>query len=177
MGDLGSIEPLCIRVDSLWKRYAFFFNKVVIFYYPLFFYGYELNCFICVLMMISRLGTTGFMSNSFESLSSSTLMKSFPTVVPIAPRKQLPDNTDPARKTNLCNQCSQNYEQELAKHVPKNLEKPSTDDVEATNQQSLPPWLKNATTNDQSALCPVLITTDYFLTLDWKTELFVFVLF
>ncbi|CAN1223042.1 Protein SUPPRESSOR OF MAX2 1 [Linum grandiflorum] len=73
--------------------------------------------------------------------------------VPITPLKQLPNNQDPARKTKLCDQCNQNYEQELAKHVPKNIEKPSTDDVssEATHQQSLPPWLKNATTNDLAA--------------------------
>ncbi|CAN1223052.1 Protein SUPPRESSOR OF MAX2 1 [Linum grandiflorum] len=101
--------------------------------------------------MFPRLGTTGFLGNSFESLSSSPL-KSFPTV-PITPLKQLPNNQDPARKTKLCDQCNQNYEQELAKHVPKNIEKPSTDDVssEATHQQSLPPWLKNATTNDLAA--------------------------
>ncbi|CAN1811464.1 Protein SUPPRESSOR OF MAX2 1 [Linum perenne] len=100
--------------------------------------------------MFPRLGTTGFPGNSLESLSSP--LKNFPTV-PIAPLKQLPDNLDPAGKTNLCHQCKQNYEQELAKHVPKNLEKPSTDDTssEATHQQSLPPWLKNATTNDQAA--------------------------
>ncbi|CAN1223054.1 Protein SMAX1-LIKE 2 [Linum grandiflorum] len=101
--------------------------------------------------MFPRLGTTGFLGNSFESLSSSPL-KSFPTV-PITPLKQLPNNQDPARKTKLCDQCNQNYEQELAKHVPKNIEKPSTDD------QSLPPWLKNATTNDLAAVCSVQITT------------------
>ncbi|CAL1358550.1 unnamed protein product [Linum trigynum] len=107
--------------------------------------------------MFPRIGNTGFLGNSLESLSSSSPLKGFPTVS-IGPPKRLSDNNlDTVKKpANFCPQCKHNFEQELAKVVPKELvEKPSTGEakLEATQQQqSLPPWLKNATnTKDASA--------------------------
>ncbi|CAI0427747.1 unnamed protein product [Linum tenue] len=117
--------------------------------------------------MFPRIGNTGFFGNSLESLSSSSPLKGFP-MVSIAPPKRLSDNNlDTVKKpANFCPQCKHSYEQELAKVAPKELvEKPSTEEakLEATQQQqSLPPWLKNAAnTKDASAVCIISVSNLY----------------
>ncbi|KAJ8750845.1 hypothetical protein K2173_016026 [Erythroxylum novogranatense] len=87
--------------------------------------------------MFPRLGTNGILSSSVESLSP---LKGFQTVTTTATR-HLSENLDPALRFRCCPQCMQNYEQELAKAVPKELEKPSS---ESKTGAGLPLWLKNA---------------------------------
>ncbi|KAJ8767402.1 hypothetical protein K2173_017446 [Erythroxylum novogranatense] len=77
-----------------------------------------------------RLGTNGILSSSVESLS--------PVITTVA--RRLSENLDPALRLSSCPQCMQNYEQELAKIVPKDLEKTS----ESKTVTALPLWLKNA---------------------------------
>ncbi|GKV18193.1 hypothetical protein SLEP1_g28611 [Rubroshorea leprosula] len=81
-----------------------------------------------------RLVTSGLLSNSIESLSP---LKGFATAQPRRPS----ENMDPTQKISCCPQCTQNYDQELAKlTAAKESEKSSS---EAT-QPTLPQWLQTA---------------------------------
>lgn len=91
-----------------------------------------------------RLGTNGFLSNSLEALSP---LKGFPTLAPTQPRR-LAENLDPTRRTSCCPQCMQNYEQELAKVLPKESEKYSSEFKSDATRPLLPQWLKNAKSQD-----------------------------
>lgn len=86
--------------------------------------------------------TNGILSSSVESLSP---LKSFPTTSITQPRL-LSENLDPTRRASCCPQCTQSYEQELAKLVAKESEKSS----EAA-QPPLPQWLQNAKARDGHA--------------------------
>ncbi|KAL3586350.1 hypothetical protein D5086_013217 [Populus alba] len=90
-----------------------------------------------------RLGTSGILSSSVESLSP---LKGFPTVT-LPPPRRVSENLDPARIMSCCPGCMQNYEQELAKLVPKEAEKSSEIKSEAA-QPPLPQWLRNAKSQD-----------------------------
>ncbi|CAB4292806.1 unnamed protein product [Prunus armeniaca] len=93
--------------------------------------------------LFPRIGTTnGILSSSVESLSP---LKSFPTTSIPQPRL-LSENLDPTRRSSYCPQCTQSYEQELAKLVAKESEKSS----EAA-QAPLPQWLQNAKARDGHA--------------------------
>uniref|UniRef100_A0A2C9VMD8 Clp R domain-containing protein n=1 Tax=Manihot esculenta TaxID=3983 RepID=A0A2C9VMD8_MANES len=94
--------------------------------------------------MFPRLGTNGFLSNSLEALSP---LKGFPTLAPTQPRR-LAENLDPTRRTSCCPQCMQNYEQELAKVLPKESEKYSSEFKSDATRPLLPQWLKNAKSQD-----------------------------
>ncbi|CAN1228671.1 Protein SUPPRESSOR OF MAX2 1 [Linum grandiflorum] len=98
--------------------------------------------------LFPRIGTTGFLGSSVESVSP---LKVFPAGA------IRPLNRNPARKTDFCPQCKHNYEQELAKHVTK----PKDANSESAQQQCLPQWLKNAT-SEQAGVEPL----DQFLTKD-----------
>ena len=93
--------------------------------------------------MLCRLGTSGILSSSVESLSP---LKGFPTVT-LPPPRRVSENLDPARIMSCCPGCMQNYEQELAKLVPKEAEKSSEIKSEAA-QPPLPQWLRNAKSQD-----------------------------
>ncbi|KAF5461800.1 hypothetical protein F2P56_017869 [Juglans regia] len=90
--------------------------------------------------MFQRLGTNGIFGNSFESLSP---LKGFPTPT-AAPPRRLSENLDPARRTSCCAQCLLNYEQELAKLLPKGFEKSSSEVKSEATRSLLPQWLQNA---------------------------------
>lgn len=96
--------------------------------------------------MTIRLGTNGILSSSVESLSP---LKGF-TAGATAPRRLL-ENLDPARRTSCCPQCMQNYEQELAKILPKEFEKSSSEVKSETARPQLPQWLQNAKADDDDA--------------------------
>ncbi|KAM4125776.1 hypothetical protein ACB094_01G336500 [Castanea mollissima] len=96
--------------------------------------------------MFPRLGTNGILSSSVESLSP---LKGF-TGGATAPRR-LSENLDPARRTSCCPQCMQNYEQELAKILPKEFEKSSSEVKSEAARPQLPQWLQNAKANDDDA--------------------------
>ncbi|KAL6973693.1 hypothetical protein U1Q18_027880 [Sarracenia purpurea var. burkii] len=91
--------------------------------------------------MFPRLGSNGILSSSVESLSP---LKSFPTTTTAQPWL-VPENLDPARGMSFCPQCTENYEQELAKLVAKEYEKSSPEaKSEAAALPQLPQWLQNA---------------------------------
>lgn len=111
--------------------------------------------------LIFRLGNNGILSSSVESLSP---LKSFPSLTAV-PTRRLTENLDPARRNSCCPQCMQNYEEDLAKILPKDFEKSSEVKSEPT-QPSLPLWLKNAKsqdgdlkTSDQTVVSPLWIST------------------
>lgn len=95
-------------------------------------------------LLIFRLGNNGILSSSVESLSP---LKGF-TTVSIAPPRHLYENLDPATRMSCCPQCMQNYEQELAKIVPKEVEKSSSEVKAEAAQPPLPQWLKKAKSQD-----------------------------
>ncbi|KAF2310224.1 hypothetical protein GH714_007290 [Hevea brasiliensis] len=97
--------------------------------------------------MFPRLGTNGILSNSVESFSP---LKGFPTITPTPPRR-LTENLDPAQRMSCCPQCMHNYEQELAKTIPKESEISSSEFKSETTQQLLPQWLKSAKSQDVDA--------------------------
>nr|POE46094.1 protein suppressor of max2 1 [Quercus suber] len=96
--------------------------------------------------MFPRLGINGILSSSVESLSP---LKGF-TAGATAPRR-LSENLDPARRTSCCPQCMQNYEQELAKILPKEFEKSSSEVKSEAARPQLPQWLQNAKAHDDDA--------------------------
>ncbi|KAA8522789.1 hypothetical protein F0562_009212 [Nyssa sinensis] len=89
--------------------------------------------------MFPRLGTNRIISSSVESLSP---LKNFQTAAAL-PRRVY-DNLDPARRMSCCLQCTENYEQELAKLVAKEFEKSSSDVKSEAARPPLPQWLQNA---------------------------------
>ncbi|KAF9680594.1 hypothetical protein SADUNF_Sadunf06G0138000 [Salix dunnii] len=109
----------------------------------------------------SRHGTSGILSSSVESFSP---LKGFPTVT-LPPPRHLSENLDPARRMSCCPSCMQNYEQELAKLVPKEVEKSSGIKSEAV-QPPLPQWLRNAKSQDGD-----LKTSDQTVTKDQELML------
>ncbi|KAJ6372438.1 hypothetical protein OIU76_026851 [Salix suchowensis] len=86
-----------------------------------------------------RLGTNGILSSSVESFSP---LKGLPSM----PRR-LTENLDPAGRMSCCPDCMRNYEQELAKIVPKEVEK-SSEGKSQSAQPPLPLWLRNARPQD-----------------------------
>lgn len=89
-----------------------------------------------------RLGTTGVLGNSVESVSPH---KKFPTTVSNSSSRRLSDNLNPAQKTNCCPLCTQGYEQELGKLKATDLDKSSPEVMpEAAVRSALPQWLQNA---------------------------------
>ncbi|XP_010242314.1 PREDICTED: protein SUPPRESSOR OF MAX2 1-like [Nelumbo nucifera] len=96
-----------------------------------------------------RLGSNGILSSSVESLAP---LKSFPTATTTLQRRPPSENMDPAQRTSCCPQCMENYEQELAKLVAKEVDKSSSEAKPEKPQAPLPQWLQNARANikDQS---------------------------
>ena len=87
-----------------------------------------------------RFGTNGVLSSSVESLNP---LKSFPTPT-ISLQRHISENSDPARRISCCPQCTESYEQELAKLVAKEYGKSSSEVKPEAGQPSLPQWLQNA---------------------------------
>ncbi|KAJ6382144.1 hypothetical protein OIU77_030741 [Salix suchowensis] len=114
----------------------------------------------------SRLGSSGILSSSVESFSP---LKGFPTVT-LPPPRRLSENLDPARRMSCCPSCTQNYEQELAKLVPKEVEKSSEIKSEAA-QPPLPQWLRNAKSQDGDVkTSDQTVTKDQELMLKQKSQ-------
>ncbi|KAJ6355375.1 hypothetical protein OIU77_005874 [Salix suchowensis] len=90
-----------------------------------------------------RLGTNGILSSSVESFSP---LKGLPSMT-LAPPRRLTENLDPAGRMSCCPDCMRNYEQELAKIVPKEIEK-SSEGKSQSAQPPLPLWLRNARPQD-----------------------------
>lgn len=90
--------------------------------------------------MFRRFGTNGILSSSVESLSP---LKSF-SIAPTALPRRVSENPDCARRMNICPQCTESYEQELAKLVAKEYEKSSSEVKSEASKAPLPPWLQNA---------------------------------
>ncbi|KAL7093184.1 hypothetical protein ACP275_11G027200 [Erythranthe tilingii] len=86
--------------------------------------------------MFPRLGNERFSNNLVEPLNQ---LRAFPTPLP-ALTSRVSENRDHVRRTVFCNQCSQNYENDLAKLTA----------TEAQQEPSLPLWLQNAKIADQS---------------------------
>ncbi|KAJ4823130.1 hypothetical protein Tsubulata_045913 [Turnera subulata] len=97
--------------------------------------------------MFPRLGANGILSSTVESLSP---LKGFPTVT-LTPTRRLSENLGPTRRISCCPQCQQNYEQELAKIVPQEFQKPSSEVKAEVTQPQLPQWLKDAKGQDGAA--------------------------
>ncbi|KAL9151038.1 hypothetical protein ABFS82_11G027400 [Erythranthe guttata] len=92
--------------------------------------------------MFPRLGNERFSSNNLvEPLNPLT---AFPTPLP-ALTSRVSENRDHVQRTVFCNQCSQNYENDLAK-----LTATDKSFSEAQQEPSLPLWLQNAKVADQS---------------------------
>ncbi|KAG6705646.1 hypothetical protein I3842_07G189800 [Carya illinoinensis] len=87
--------------------------------------------------MFSRLGANGILSSSVESLSP---LKGYPAAT-----------TAPPRRTSCCPQCIQNYEQEMAKLLPKEFESSSCEVKSGAAQPPLPQWLQNAKAQEGDA--------------------------
>ncbi|PSS08273.1 Protein SUPPRESSOR OF like [Actinidia chinensis var. chinensis] len=87
-----------------------------------------------------RFGTNGILSSSVVSLNP---LKSFPTPT-ISLQRHVSEKSDPARRISCCPQCTESYEQELAKLVAKEYEKSSSEVKQEAAQPSLPQWLQNA---------------------------------
>ncbi|XP_057545550.1 protein SUPPRESSOR OF MAX2 1-like [Amaranthus tricolor] len=91
-----------------------------------------------------RLGSNGgILSSSVECLSP---MKSFSMHTPSLSGRMF-ENLDPSKKFSCCPQCTEKYEEELAKVVAGQTEKPSSEVKSDANQQSLPQWLQTAKRN------------------------------
>ncbi|XP_010278065.1 PREDICTED: protein SUPPRESSOR OF MAX2 1-like [Nelumbo nucifera] len=101
--------------------------------------------------LFPRLGNNGILSSSVESL---TPLKSFPIAATALQRRPPSENMDPAQRTACCPQCMNNYEQELAKLVAKEVDKSASDAKTEAAWTPLPQWLQNAKPNlkDQSQL-------------------------
>lgn len=99
-------------------------------------------CIIKGVYLAFRLGSNGILSSSVESLSP---LKNFPTATNALPRR-LSENLDPSRRMSCCPECSQNYEQELAKLVVKESDKSSSE-----AKPPLPQWLQNARPNNNAS--------------------------
>ncbi|CAK7344660.1 unnamed protein product [Dovyalis caffra] len=113
-----------------------------------------------------RLGTNGILSSSVESLSP---LKGFSTVA-LAPPRRLSENLDPSRRMSCCPSCMQNYEQELVKLVPKELEKSSEVKSEAA-QPPMPQWFRNAKSQDGDvSTSDQTVTKDRELMLKQKSQ-------
>ncbi|KAG8367686.1 hypothetical protein BUALT_Bualt16G0098700 [Buddleja alternifolia] len=91
-----------------------------------------------------RFGTERLLNNPVEPLNP---LKTNPMPLPALTRR-LSENSDPAQRTNFCPQCSENYEKELAKLTA--IEKSFSEAKQEANRPSLPQWLQNAKTIDQS---------------------------
>ncbi|XP_076910744.1 protein SUPPRESSOR OF MAX2 1-like isoform X2 [Bidens hawaiensis] len=83
--------------------------------------------------MFPRTGTNGVLGGSVQSLNTLKPLNSFTTTM----------NLDLARKAPCCPVCSTSFEQELAKLKESDKQSDSVNN-------SLPSWLQNAKTNDQS---------------------------
>ncbi|XP_057501425.1 protein SUPPRESSOR OF MAX2 1-like [Actinidia eriantha] len=90
--------------------------------------------------MFPRLGANGIHSSSAEPRIQ---LKNFPNVTPALP-KPVCQNLDPARRMSCCPQCTESYEQELAKLVVKESEKSSLEPKPEAARPTLPQWLQNA---------------------------------
>ena len=112
------------------------------------------ECIMTVLQMcLCRLGSNGgILSSSVECLSP---MKSFSMHTPSLSGRMF-ENLDPSKKFSCCPQCTEKYEEELAKVVAGQTEKPSSEVKSDANQQSLPQWLQTAkrNTSDIIQVCP-----------------------
>ncbi|KAL8037249.1 hypothetical protein ABFX02_11G027700 [Erythranthe guttata] len=87
--------------------------------------------------MFPRLGNERFSSNNLvEPLNP---LAAFPTPLP-ALTSRVSENRDHVQRTVFCNQCSQNYDNDLTKLTA----------TEAQQETSLPLWLQNAKIADQS---------------------------
>ncbi|KAK9275349.1 hypothetical protein L1049_022613 [Liquidambar formosana] len=115
--------------------------------------------------LFTRIGTNGILSSSVESL---TPLKSFSTATNALPRR-VSENLDPARRVSCCPQCTENYEQELAKLVAQEFEKSSSEMKSEAARSPLPPWLQNAKSHNND-----FRTTDQSQTKDqeliWKQK-------
>ncbi|OWM65885.1 protein SUPPRESSOR OF MAX2 1 [Punica granatum] len=92
--------------------------------------------------LFPRLGTTGILGNTVESLSP---LKNFSSTISNPSSRRLSENLDPTRKTSCCPKCTQGYEQELAKLKTTETEKSSPEvKSEPAARPALPQWLQNA---------------------------------
>lgn len=98
--------------------------------------------------MFPRMGSSGILSSSVESLSP---LKNFPTMTTPSSRR-LVENTDPAQKEKCCRLCMQSCELELAKL--KTAEKSSLDAKPDATRQPLPQWLQIAKPDNDNAKSP-----------------------
>ncbi|KAH7859960.1 hypothetical protein Vadar_007522 [Vaccinium darrowii] len=89
--------------------------------------------------MFPRFGANGILSSSVGSLT----LKNFSTATTPLLRR-VSENSAPTRKISCCPQCTENYEQELAKLVAKEYEKSSSGVKSEAAQPPLPQWLKSA---------------------------------
>ncbi|KNA25934.1 hypothetical protein SOVF_002150 [Spinacia oleracea] len=88
--------------------------------------------------MLPRFGSNGgILSSSVECLSP---MKGFPMPASSLTRR-VSENMDPSRRFSCCPQCTEKYDQELAKLQSSEVKS------DATQPHSLPPWLQNAKSN------------------------------
>ncbi|KAK7388452.1 hypothetical protein VNO78_23268 [Psophocarpus tetragonolobus] len=92
-----------------------------------------------------RLGTNGILGTSLESLSP---LKTLPTTT-ITPLRRVSENIDPAAVSICCPQCMQSCELEVADML-KETEKSDTEHKSEAAKPSLPQWLQNAKTNNDS---------------------------
>lgn len=95
------------------------------------------NFYLLLLFLSRRLGANGILSSSVESLSP---LKGYPAAT-----------TAPPRRTSCCPQCIQNYEQEMAKLLPKEFESSSCEVKSGAAQPPLPQWLQNAKAQEGDA--------------------------
>uniref|UniRef100_A0A7N0U047 Clp R domain-containing protein n=1 Tax=Kalanchoe fedtschenkoi TaxID=63787 RepID=A0A7N0U047_KALFE len=91
-----------------------------------------------------RLGTTGFMGDSFQPL---TPMRNLTTGINGFPRP-LSENLDPASKLTCCPQCRESYEKELANFMSREFEISSAETTSVAGKAPLPTWLQTAKTSD-----------------------------
>lgn len=90
----------------------------------------------------SRLGPPGILGRSFENVNPLKI-ENIPRTATNAPQKPRAfSGTDLSLRTSCCPQCTQNYEEDLAKLVAEESENSSKPEPAA--KQPLPPWLQIA---------------------------------
>lgn len=100
-------------------------------------------------MYMCRFGSNGgILSSSVECLSP---MKGFPMPASSLTRR-VSENMDPSRRFSCCPQCTEKYDQELAKLQSSEVKS------DATQPHSLPPWLQNAKSNSNDTFQVCFIT-------------------
>ena len=100
-------------------------------------------------MCLYRLGSNGgILSSSVECLSP---MKGFPMPAPSFTGR-VSENLDPSRRFGCCPQCTEKYEQELAKLIAGQTEKQCSEVKSDGTRQLLPPWLQTAKSSNNDTV-------------------------